>query len=80
MAVVTSRLLAAMREQLAARQRLLHNGAAHLGWKLGMGDREGIGGHIVVGYLTSATSLVPRATDGPDAIGIGLRAVTLEIV
>jgi 2-keto-4-pentenoate hydratase len=61
MAVVPPRLIAAMREQLAARQRLLQNGATHVGWKLGMGDREGIDGHIVVGHLTSATLLHPGA-------------------
>src|SRR3954447_20406380 len=30
-------------------------GASHVGWKLGMGDRESVGGSIVVGHLTSAT-------------------------
>jgi 2-keto-4-pentenoate hydratase len=62
MAVVSPRLAAAMREQLTARQRLLQNGATHIGWKLGMGDREGIDGHIVVGHLTSATLLESGAT------------------
>jgi 2-keto-4-pentenoate hydratase len=62
MAVVTPRLLTAMREQLAARHQLMQDGAAHVGWKLGMGDRESIDGHIVVGYLTSATRLAPGVT------------------
>jgi 2-keto-4-pentenoate hydratase len=59
MALVAERLVAATRAQLAARQRLLDGGAAHVGWKLGMGDRESIDGHIAVGYLTSATLLEP---------------------
>ena len=62
MAIVNSRLIAAMREQLAARKHLLDDGASRVGWKLGMGDRESIAGHIVVGYLTSATELDPGAT------------------
>jgi hypothetical protein len=46
-------LRAAMREQLAHRD-LMASGARHVGWKLGVGDRESIGGLIAVGYLTSA--------------------------
>jgi hypothetical protein len=62
---VSPRLIAATREQLAARQRLLdQNGATHVGWKLGMGERESIDGHIVVGHLTSATVLDPGAVYG----------------
>jgi 2-keto-4-pentenoate hydratase len=70
MAIVAPRLIAAMRAQLAMRERLLQNGATHVGWKLGMGDREGIEGHIAVGHLTSATLLEPgavyRARPGED--------------
>jgi len=58
-AVVDSRLIAALRDQLAVRRRTLDEGAQHVGWKLGMGERESIGGHIAVGYLTSATVLAP---------------------
>jgi hypothetical protein len=61
MAIVTPRLVAAMREQLAARDRALGAGATHVGWKLGMGDRESIASHIVVGHLTSASVLEPGA-------------------
>jgi hypothetical protein len=57
MAVIDPRLIAAMHEQLAERGRLIEAGAHHVGWKLGMGKRESIGGHIAVGYLTSATVL-----------------------
>ncbi len=54
------RLLDALGAQLADRRAALEAGAEHVGWKLGMGQRERIGGHIAVGYLTSATVL--RAT------------------
>jgi 2-keto-4-pentenoate hydratase len=57
MAVIDPRLVAALREQLAARRRTLDAGASHVGWKLGMGARESIGGHIAVGYITSSTVL-----------------------
>jgi hypothetical protein len=70
MAVVSARLVAATREQLSERARLLDAGATHVGWKLGMSDRESIDGHIVVGYLTSATRLDPggayRSRPGED--------------
>jgi hypothetical protein len=59
MAVIDPRLVAAMREQLAERKRRLEAGARHIGWKLGMGERESMGGHIAVGHLTSATLLTP---------------------
>ncbi|MGN6872576.1 MAG: hypothetical protein ACTHMY_29660 [Solirubrobacteraceae bacterium] len=63
MAIVTPRLIAATRERLTARERLLdQDGATHVGWKLGMGDREGIDRHIVVGHLTSITALESGAT------------------
>jgi hypothetical protein len=59
---VSPRLITATREQLSSRERLLdQNGATHVGWKLGMGDRESIDGHIVVGHITSATVLDPGA-------------------
>ena len=53
------RLVSALQEQLTHRRRLLDAGATHVGWKLGMGDRESIGGEIAVGHLTSATCLEP---------------------
>ncbi len=55
-------LLSALTEQLANRRRLLDAGARHVGWKLGMGDRESIGGEIAVGHLTSATCLQSGST------------------
>jgi hypothetical protein len=60
-AVIDSRLVEAVRSQLAERRRLLDHGAHHVGWKLGMGERESIGGHIAVGYLTSDSVLKPNA-------------------
>jgi hypothetical protein len=53
---VDARLVAALREQLARRH------GARVGWKLGIGERERIGGQLVVGNLTSATRLEPGAT------------------
>ena len=38
------------------RQRSLASGALHVGWKVGAGDRESLGG-MSVGYLTSDTQL-----------------------
>jgi 2-keto-4-pentenoate hydratase len=55
------RLVSALEEQLTHRRRLLDAGATHVGWKLGMGDRESIGGEIAVGHLTSGTCLEPRS-------------------
>jgi 2-keto-4-pentenoate hydratase len=65
---VDPRLVAALEEQLRRRRVLLDRGARHVGWKLGMGNRERIGGNIAVGHLTSAT-VVPtgahvRLADG----------------
>jgi 2-keto-4-pentenoate hydratase len=59
---VDPRLEAALGEQLRRRRAVLAGGARHVGWKLGMGDRERIGGSVAVGYLTSATVLEPGAT------------------
>ncbi len=41
---------------------MLAAGATHVGWKLGVGERERIGGSIAVGHLTSATRLGAGAT------------------
>ncbi len=49
------RAVSALAEQLEQRRAALSRGARHVGWKLGMGDRESIGGEIAVGYLTSET-------------------------
>ncbi len=58
MSAVDSRLVDAMREQLAARPA----GASRVGWKFGSGDGERIGGEIAVGHLTSATTLPDGST------------------
>jgi hypothetical protein len=62
MAVVDERLIAMVRRQLEERRRALDGGARHVGWKLGMGERESIGGHIVVGHITSKTVLKSGST------------------
>jgi hypothetical protein len=51
-------LVSALREQLARRPP----GARRVGWKVGAGDRESIGGEIAVGHLTSATLLEAGST------------------
>jgi hypothetical protein len=71
---VDPRLVSALREQLATRRRLLEEGATHVGWKLGTGERESIGGEIAVGYLTSATRLEAGATYEPGPAAADLRA------
>jgi 2-keto-4-pentenoate hydratase len=67
-------LAAALHEQLARRQAALRQGAEHVGWTLGMGNRESIGGEIAVGYLTSTTLLVPGSHYRADGDGADLRA------
>src|SRR5215216_94269 len=59
--VVDPRLVAALEQQLRARDDALRRGAHQVGWKLGLGNRESIGGHIAVGYLTSET-VVPAGS------------------
>jgi 2-keto-4-pentenoate hydratase len=56
------RLASALAVQLEARRAALAAGAEHVGWKLGVGERERIGGEIAVGHLTSATLLDPGGT------------------
>jgi 2-keto-4-pentenoate hydratase len=54
---IDPRLVSALAEQLGGRRATLRAGARHVGWKLGVGDRESVGGEIAVGHLTSATRL-----------------------
>jgi 2-keto-4-pentenoate hydratase len=44
------------------RRSALHGGATRVGWKLGLGERESIGGAIAIGHLTSATVLEPGSS------------------
>jgi hypothetical protein len=59
---VDPRLAAALEAQLRQRRGLLLDGAEHVGWKLGMGDRERIGEELAVGHLTSRTRLESGST------------------
>ena len=61
MTSIDPRLAAALASQLGHWRATLGQGAARVGWKLGIGDRERIGGELAVGYLTSATCLDPGA-------------------
>jgi 2-keto-4-pentenoate hydratase len=71
---IDPRLRAAMREQLAHRRVTLAAGADHIGWKLGVGERESIGGSIAVGYLTTATRLRANSEYLADGLGADLHA------
>jgi hypothetical protein len=71
---IDERLPAAMLEQLAHRPVTLAAGTWHLGWKLGVGQRESIGRSIVVGHLTSATRLAAGARYRIDGLDADLRA------
>ena len=53
---------AALARQLGQRETVLAGGAAHVGWKLGMGESERRGGDPVIGYLTTATEHLPGGT------------------
>jgi len=53
-------LLSALREQLKRRRSLLHQGARHIGWKIGAGIPEL--DRTAIGYLTSATVFDHGAT------------------
>jgi 2-keto-4-pentenoate hydratase len=59
--VIDPRLEAALAAQLDDWRAALRAGAERVGWKLGMGDRERIGGPVI-GHLTSASRLAPGAT------------------
>jgi hypothetical protein len=50
-------LVRALERQFERRAEVLSSGAERVGWKLGMGRRERIGGGPVMGYLTSASRL-----------------------
>lgn len=50
---VDPRLVHALQRQQSRREALLDSGARHVGWKIGVGDRERVGGQVVIGYLTS---------------------------
>jgi 2-keto-4-pentenoate hydratase len=54
---IDPRLRTALDTQWRERATQLERGARRVGWKLGMGERERIAGHIAVGYLTTATRL-----------------------
>jgi 2-keto-4-pentenoate hydratase len=56
------RLASALEVQLDRWREALGAGAVRVGWKLGVGDAERIGGEIAVGHLTTATLLPPGAT------------------
>jgi 2-keto-4-pentenoate hydratase len=59
---IDPRLVAALKAQLHDWQATLRGGSARVGWKLGVGERESIGGEAAIGHLTSATLLSPGST------------------
>jgi 2-keto-4-pentenoate hydratase len=59
---VHPQLVSALAAQFRKRRRALDGGAAHVGWKLGIGDAERIGDEIALGHLTSATLLTTGST------------------
>jgi 2-keto-4-pentenoate hydratase len=64
MAEPDATVVAALREQLDERRRLLEAGAQRIGWKIALGIEEverRIGTQPVIGYLTSATELASGA-------------------
>jgi hypothetical protein len=67
-------LRAATVQQLARRRELLLAGATHVGWKLGLGERERIGRSLAVGHVTSATLLAAGATYSTGGLTADLRA------
>ena len=71
------RLATALEAQLERRRKLLNDGAAHVGWKLGLAIAEvdRLGGEPVVGHLTSATLIHPDTSYRPAGRG-ELRAET----
>jgi hypothetical protein len=59
---VHPQLVSALAAQFSKRRRVLDGAAAHVGWKLGVGDAERIGDEIALGHLTSATLLATGST------------------
>jgi 2-keto-4-pentenoate hydratase len=73
-------LRSALETQLETREAALRGGAVHVGWKLGMGERESIGGRIAVGFLTSATILRSDRYLPPEGVNLHADAeVLLEL-
>jgi 2-keto-4-pentenoate hydratase len=70
---VDPRLVRALTAQLGLWRVALAEGAERVGWKLGMGEGERIGPGPVIGHLTTATQLGPRATYRADG-AVDLRA------
>jgi hypothetical protein len=66
-------LAQALEAQLADWRATLAGGAERVGWKLGMGDRERMGGGPVIGHLTSASRVAPGdlAADAEIAVLVG---------
>jgi 2-keto-4-pentenoate hydratase len=62
---VDPRLIFALTVQLDRWRGTLAEGAARVGWKLGVGEGERIGPGPVVGHLTSATQLGPAGVYRP---------------
>ena len=54
---VPPKLQAALERQMDRRRATLAAGARHVGWKMGMGQRERIAGSPAIGHLTSATQV-----------------------
>jgi hypothetical protein len=65
MGTVEVRLRTALARQFARRKALLDGGAHPVGWKVGAGRAERIGGQVI-GYLTSATCLPTADTYRPE--------------
>ena len=78
---VHPQLVTALTVQFGNRRRALDTGAAHVGWKLGIGEAERIDDEIAVGHLTSATVLATGSTfHGFDGVALNADAeIFLEI-
>jgi 2-keto-4-pentenoate hydratase len=77
--VIDPRLQSALVVQLADWRAALTDGAERIGWKLGMGDRERLGGPVI-GHLTSASLLRDGADYGATKAALHADAeVALEI-
>jgi 2-keto-4-pentenoate hydratase len=69
MTSIDPRLAAALATQFLQWRATLGQGAARIGWKLGVGDRERIGDELAIGHLTTATHLEPGAAYHADDAG-----------